>query len=388
MPYKRKSESNSNKTKKSKSEKTNDFHLQTNVPNLPWDLWGFILGNLSFLELRKSCFRVCKRFHEFTFQVVQELSLREKEIKNWRQIMQEFGKKKTKKKLTYIHLASRTDSQHINLKSLDLAIDKLKNEDLQLFPPHLLKSITRLNASRVNNLSKILAQCPNLIRLNALSCFPILPYRLITPNLISLVVRYHQNEEVLPQDIIPTSLQMLKIHTPLLAMKEVVFPTTLKLLHWKSDSYYEVPNVLSLPSSIEDGAIDTIQQREAELLLESLPSSLLKLKFRYFIIYFYKRFIFEKSMDYYSKAHLQLQNPELFRKFTRLQTLELCYFSNDFTLLPTSITKLDLVGSTFSNRFYQNLPTTLKQLTVSGDMPKPKKVNHIPKLEIEFNNKE
>lgn len=77
----------------------------------------------------------------------------------------------------------------------------------------------------------------------------------------------------------------------------------------------------------------------------------------------------------------------IFSSFTKLQSLEIADIISDVFPLPSTLTKLELINCSFTSAFYANLPSSLKKLSVSGDMPLPEKLNkRIPHLELSFNN--
>lgn len=84
---------------------------------LPLDIWSLIIGSLSFIEIRKSCYRVCKKFKELSFQVVHKLSFRENATKkSWQQILSQFGNSIT---LLSINILSRSFSSTTSIKNPD-----------------------------------------------------------------------------------------------------------------------------------------------------------------------------------------------------------------------------------------------------------------------------
>lgn len=243
-----KRKSNSQKESKiSKQLRTEDSILSS----LPWDLWPCILGNLSFLELRKYCFRVCKTFRELTFQVVKEVAIRPTLIKfDWKVIISGFG-------MIYYSVnygGKYTTPQHIKLQSL-IFVGRNTVEDIDVFPNWMLASLTQLHIeclfARYDLPDRLLKQCTNLISLN-LKCKP------------------------LPNNI-PSSLESLRLESPTFYLAEAILPP-LKIFHWANTDLF-CQQAFTLPKTIEHGSTEAFF--DIESAITTFPSSLISLKIRY-----------------------------------------------------------------------------------------------------------
>lgn len=285
MPKRKSQKTQSNKHKQQKVKQDDNNELVINLPTLPRDLWGCVLVNLTFFELRKCCFRVCKQFKELTFKVAKDLDLRQKALKTkWRELLNDFGKLSS----CLSKLASNTTAQHISIQTLHLPVDHtLKNSDLSIFPSWILSSLTRLDISNVryneNFPETFIKHCPNLTGLNIYRCFPEPNAKQIAPNLKSLRLHFFSSfgtSDCTLDDCLPSTLQNLYIDVSISEMKKATLPPV-KLLHWSNDSYTSTQEILNLPDSIEYGAINALGKTEANTMVASFPCSLLSLKFRF-----------------------------------------------------------------------------------------------------------
>lgn len=267
MPKRKVPRARSKSSKKSKEEQDSQGHF----PSLPWDVWAIILGNLSFLELRKSAFRVCKKFKELTFLVVRELSLPNiGKCYDWCEVMKAFG-------TVFMYSTNLVSGLHASLqiKTLHIPPISLLEEKFHLFPQSILGSLTKLNISEVgfhsvDSMKNFLEKCSSLVALNA-HCKPTLelaPLRDVTPNLTSLCVWLDSYRLGELQQYIPTGLQHLNITISNEDMNKIQLPP-IKSLHWNGGGD---ATIFELPDTIESAVVSTWYMHQIENLLKPLPT--------------------------------------------------------------------------------------------------------------------